>query len=135
MSLPPPRRGWPVLLLVLLALPALPVPAAESPAAEIRWLMDHVAESGLVFLRNGEEHDASEAAAHMARKYRYFEDEIESAEAFIARAASRSLLSDRPYLVVLPDGSRRPTADWLREALARHRLDVAGEVHRAEGRS
>ena len=42
---------------------------ARTPAAEIDALIDRVAHAeGVIFIRNGSEHTAAEAAAHLQRK-------------------------------------------------------------------
>ena len=85
--------------------------------AEVEHLVAFIADSDCAMRRNGRAHDAAEAAAHVRRKYGHFRDEIASTEDFIARAATRSLLSGRPYTVLCPGRAERPAADWLREEL------------------
>lgn len=111
------------LLLTLLFTSAAAMAAERSAEtqAEIDFLLSHVRTSGLVFLRNGEDHDAEEAYEHMMTKYRHFDRKIDSAEAFIEHSATRSLLSGRPYRVRLPDGSEREAGPYLLERLAQFR--------------
>lgn len=103
--------------LLLAAAVARGEPAAAVEAT-IRHLIGHVADSGLTFIRNGNRHTAADAAAHIERKYRHFRDEIGTAEEFIDRCATQSLVSGRPYLVIDRDGETQRTADWLRAELA-----------------
>jgi hypothetical protein len=112
--------------------------AAASPArsaetqAEIDFLLALVAGSDCVFIRNGDEHDGEEAAAHMRRKYEHFDDEIVTTDDFIDKAATRSLISRRAYEVRLPDGTQMETARWLREELAAFRARRDGPTEARE---
>ena len=109
--------------ILLLALPPVAARAAAEPDldATIAYLLDRVLTSDLVFIRNGKDHDGAEAAEHMRRKYEHFRDDIATANDFIRLAASKSLLSRKPYLVRLKDGSTVPTRTWLEEALRAYR--------------
>ena len=108
------------------ATPVVSTPHDEDVAAVIEHLLTRIAESGLTFIRNGHEHTAAEAAAHIRRKYEHYRDEIETPEEFIDKAATKSELSGKPYLVKLPDGTTRRAADWLRDELAEYRDRAAG---------
>ncbi len=113
-------------LLLCIALAAAGMPAVQAgPQAlsleqTIGYLIEQVAASDRTFIRNASSYDGPQAAAHMTNKYRHFRDRIAGVDDFIELAASRSLLSGKPYLVVRADGSTQPTAQWLRELLARH---------------
>ena len=98
-----------------------PPPAVQ---AEIDFLLQRVADSGYVFIRNGSDHESVEAAGHMRRKYEHFEDEITTAEKFIELSATRSLITKRAYKVRFPDGEERETAKWLLGELADYREGV-----------
>ena len=116
----------PIIAALLLAA-AVPV-AAESHRspetnAEIEYLLARVTDSGYVFIRNGDEHDGAEAASHMRRKFDHFDDEIETAEDFIEKSATRSLLTRKAYEVRFPDGTRAETAAWLLGELAAYRAE------------
>lgn len=91
--------------------------ALADSRAEIAALIDAVRVSPCQFLRNGDPHNGIEAADHIAAKYRHFEDEIASAEDFIDRAASRSLISGKPYEIACPGQPVVAAADWLRARL------------------
>lgn len=56
----------------------------------------------------------------MRRKYEHFADRIRSPEEFIELAATRSILSGKPYTVRSEDGEI-PTAEWLLTLLAEYR--------------
>ena len=102
-------------------------PAAEqAPArtqAEVRQLLDFVAASGCQFNRNGEWHDAKAARAHLERKYEYLRDRnmAPDAEAFIARAATESSFSGKPYQARCGNAQPIPSAQWLTTELKRLR--------------
>jgi hypothetical protein len=91
--------------------------ARADSAAEIAALIAAVRNSPCQFLRNGDPHGGAEAAEHIAAKYRHFEDEIASAEDFIDRAATRSILSGKPYEIACPGQPVVRAADWLRARL------------------
>ncbi len=103
--------------LVALVLTLSAKSAVADSAAEIAALIDAVRQSPCQFIRNGDPHGGAEAADHIAAKYRHFQDEIASAEDFIDRAASRSLLSGNPYEIACPGKPVMTAADWLRERL------------------
>jgi len=101
--------------------PAPAPPRGEDVAAVVEYLLARIGESGLTFIRNGSEHTAAEAAAHIRGKYEHFKKDIKTPEDFIDKAASKSILSGKPYLVKMPDGTTRLAADWLRGLLAEYR--------------
>ena len=79
-------------------------------------------------MRNGREHDSAEAVEHIRRKYRHFDDEIDSAESFIEYSATRSTMSGKPYSIRCPGEAEQPSASWLLEELARYRRQRAAEA-------
>ncbi|MEN8763156.1 MAG: DUF5329 family protein [Thiogranum sp.] len=85
-------------------------------------LIDHVAGSGLTFIRNNDRYTSAEAAEHMNKKYRHFREDIKTAEDFIERCASRSLLSGKPYFVINAQGEQVRTSEWLLAELADYRV-------------
>jgi hypothetical protein len=85
-------------------------------------LIGHVSESGLTFIRNNDRYTSVEAAEHMNKKYRHFREDIKTAEDFIERCASRSLLSGKPYLVINEQGEQVRTSEWLLAELADYRV-------------
>ncbi|HWB74382.1 MAG TPA: DUF5329 domain-containing protein [Nannocystaceae bacterium] len=92
--------------------------AAVDERARIEKLIDAVAKSGIVFIRNGSEHSASEAADHLRTKWSRAGDRVKTADDFIEALGSRSSQSGEPYRVRLPDGTERDSGPWLRELLA-----------------
>ena len=106
--------------LLLLSLSALAdVPPEQQ--AEVEHLIDTLANSECVMIRNGKAHDGEEAADHVRRKYEHFRDEIDSTEDFIAYSATRSLISGRAYQVQCPGEDPQPSAEWLLAELEDYR--------------
>ena len=86
--------------------------------AEVEHLIAYLATSHCVMIRNGKRHDGEEAAQHVRRKYEYFREKITSTEDFIARSATKSTMSGRPYEVQCPGEEPLSSADWLLAELA-----------------
>ncbi len=103
---------------------AAPTPRTK---AEIAGLMDALAHSGCRFQRNGDWHGATEARAHLQRKYDYLlrKDKVDTAEQFIERAASRSSMSGRAYRVQC-NGKEQDAASWFNGQLKRLRNSGVG---------
>jgi ribonucleotide monophosphatase NagD (HAD superfamily) len=67
---------------------------------KINHLLQYIATlKQAVFIRNGSEHSATEAAAHLEKKWKQAKSEVITAEDFIQKIASRSSMSGKPYLV------------------------------------
>jgi len=98
-----------------------PVAAAESLDQTINYLFDCVANSKATFIRNGSEHTPAEALDHIKAKYAHFKGDIKTPEDFIRLAASKSLLTGKPYLVRTPNGKEMQLDAWLTDALRAHR--------------
>ena len=115
-----------LLLCIPQAASAAPTPKAK---AEIAGLMDALANSGCRFQRNGSWHGATEARAHLQRKYDYLlkRDKVDTAEQFIERAASRSSMSGRAYRVQC-NGREQDAASWFNGQLKRLRSSGAGTM-------
>ncbi|MDY0977888.1 DUF5329 domain-containing protein [Massilia sp. CFBP9012] len=109
---------------VLAILPLLSL-AAPAPAArqEIAHLIGYLTASGCSFQRNGSWHDAAQAAKHLQRKYDYLlkRDLVASSEDFVARAATESSLSGKPYQVRCGGNAPVASAAWLKAELAKYR--------------
>jgi hypothetical protein len=113
------------LLLALILVPAFAAAAEPSPATkqEIDHLMTYLKGSGCQFNRNGSWYGPTEAVDHLNQKYRYLvgKDLVSSAEDFIARAASESSFSGKPYLVKCGASAPEQSGVWLRAELAKYR--------------
>ncbi|MCD6060617.1 MAG: hypothetical protein K0S16_928 [Moraxellaceae bacterium] len=96
-----------------------------SPAgrAEVAHLFAHLQQSGCQFNRNGSWYAAGEAVAHLQKKFDYLQKKklVASAEDFIARAASESSVSGKPYLVKCGATAAVPSGAWFRAALEKYR--------------
>lgn len=108
------------LLVMILLMAASPARAAEHYDAEVQYLLDYVARSGCVFVRNGSEHDAADAADHLRLKYRRGGKYVGSAEHFIDRLATESSWTGKPYTVTC-DGVTHLSGEWLHQALDAYR--------------
>jgi Family of unknown function (DUF5329) len=95
--------------------------AAESLDQTIHFLLDHIAKSEAVFIRNGGTYTPPEAVEHIKTKYAHFQSQIKTPEDFIRLAASKSLLSGKLYTVRPRGGKEQPMSEWLTEALKEHR--------------
>lgn len=106
-----------------------PVAAFADPSSEVLGEIDYlialIRTSPCVFIRNGEDYDGPAAADHIREKFDYFRDRIDTAEDFIARAASKSELSGRPYQVRCPGQETLAAADWLQAELRAHRAKTS----------
>lgn len=71
----------------------------------------------MTFMRNGDEHNAADAAKHMKAKFDHFKDEIVTAEDFIDRCASRSEMTGKAYQVKMPNGAVRDANEFLNAEL------------------
>jgi hypothetical protein len=105
---------------MLLTLASLAL-AAESLDQTISYLLDYTDNSKATFVRNGTSHSPAEAVNHIKAKYEHFKDQIKTPEDFIRLCASKSLLSGKPYLVRLSDGTEIRLDAWLTKALEAHR--------------
>lgn len=115
--------GW-VAIVVLIAL-AFGASADEQDEREVAYLIDFVAHSGAVFVRNGSEHNAQNAADHLAMKYQRAGRYAKTAEDFIDHLASKSSIKRKPYYIILADGTELTSHDWLYSALNDYRAQQA----------
>jgi Family of unknown function (DUF5329) len=120
--------------LLAVALGALATPAAAAgngtaaSPAEIEFLLQAIERSGCDFYRNGSWHTASDARAHLARKYDAVQRQhpMRSADAFIEAIATRSSSTGEPYRVRCPGEPIVDSGAWFRQALASRRQGGAG---------
>lgn len=112
-----------LVMLAGLALAALSNVAEAAPSAaaqrEISGLMQALEHSGCRFQRNGSWYGATEARAHLQRKYDYLlkRDMADTAEQFIDRAASQSSISGRAYRVACPGVAEQDASAWFQQQL------------------
>ena len=87
---------------------------ATSEKAKIEALITRL--GGLTdatFIRNGSDYDSLTAAKFLRGKWQAHEKEIKTASDFIAKAATRSSTSGKPYLIRLKGAAAVPCADYL----------------------
>ncbi|MFN3302624.1 MAG: DUF5329 domain-containing protein [Roseateles sp.] len=103
--------------LLLLTLTSLANAAPLPPAAraEVDALLTRLQSSGCEFNRNGSWYSGTEAKGHLLKKLDYLEgkDMVKTAEQFIARGASGSSMSGKPYLVRCAGQAPVESAQWL----------------------
>jgi len=92
-----------------------------SAQQEIDHLLQFVQHTPCQYERNGSRHTGQEAVEHITKKYRYFEEDIESAEDFIELSATKSTLSGRHYQVHCPNQASQTSKSWLLSELDKYR--------------
>ena len=81
---------------------------------KIEALLKTIETADIVFIRNGEEYTAAEAAAHLRKKYDSAKDRITTREQFVEEIASASSMTGEPYKVKLKDGLVMTVREWIR---------------------
>lgn len=91
--------------------------------ARIEFLLQTIEQSNATFIRNGSEYNAHEAADHLRQKLDMAiggssdeEKDSFTAELFIEKIASKSMLSGKPYYIRL-NGQTFQAGPWLLEKL------------------
>ena len=96
-------------------------PLSAAPSAREKQRIDAliaaVEKSGLIFIRNGSEHSAADAASHMRLKFNNAGNRISTAEQFIDYLASKSSITGSPYFLKFPDGRTEKAGIWLHRKL------------------
>jgi hypothetical protein len=103
-------------ILLALSLVALDAYARESiEDQKIEFLISAVAElPDAVFIRNGSEYSARQAADHMRLKLRRAGDRVKTVDDFIVYCATGSSVSGQPYTIKFHDGRVVRSEDFLR---------------------
>lgn len=101
---------------------AVTINAKTSAKKDINQLIDTIKNSGYIFIRNGTEYSSSQAAAHIRKKYEYYEKEIKTVQDFIDKCASSSSITGRPYIVKKPDGTTENVREWLMRIFKQKKL-------------
>ena len=117
------KRFVATLIISSLMLKNLSGKGADSTEREVRLLIDAIAASHCDFNRNGRQHTAEEAAAHLELKYARAGKHIDSADEFITQLASSSSFTGKPYLMNC-EGGTLPAGDWMIEALEQIRANT-----------
>lgn len=94
----------------------------DTTQAEISHLLGYIGHSECEFIRNGKSYDSEEGLKHINKKYKHFKNKIKTAEDFVKRSATGSLISGKPYFVICAGmATQKKSADWLHEELIRFR--------------
>lgn len=104
-----------VALLAFAAAPSLTSGEITAPEkAKIEALLAHVGKlEGATFIRNGKEYDPKTAAKFLRGKWEANEKEILTTNDFIAKAATKSSTSGKPYMIRPKGAPETPCADYL----------------------
>lgn len=105
-----------------MAADSAPLPLEARPALtepeKIERLIQYIGQlQGAVFIRNGTEHTAPDAAEHLRLKLKKAGNRIKTAGEFIELCATRSSRSGEVYRIKFADGTTRPAGEVLREHL------------------
>jgi hypothetical protein len=65
------------------------------------------------FIRNGKAYSPAKGESHLRRKLKSAKNRLNTAEEFIAQAASSSSISGEPYLIRLSDGTEVLARDYF----------------------
>ncbi len=95
--------------------------AEASYRIEINHLLNYVKNTKCLYERNGDQHNGVDAYKHISKKYKYFEDDIQSAEDFIRLSATQSSISGKKYYIICPNKNRVESSKWLLKELDRYR--------------
>lgn len=110
------------------ALQAAPPPAVAQ--TEINYLLGFIDGSGCEFYRNGSWYDSKRAQAHLRDKFNTLVGmgRIGSAEDFVEKAATKSYLSGRAYMVRCAGTPAVSSNRYLLEVLAQFRKCAAANA-------
>lgn len=109
-------------LLALVCFPQVGRSAGQplSESQKIESLIRHVEQlKNARFVRNGREYDAATAGKFLRGKWDANKRQVATARDFIAKIASKSSTSGRPYLVRFADGREVRSGDYLTAQLQR----------------
>jgi hypothetical protein len=112
-----------LLVLACALLVASTAAAAKTPPAEARKIEALIAaveaHPDAVFIRNGSEHGAAQAADHLRLKWRNAGNRIGTARDFIRYCATQSSLTGRKYRIRFKDGRDMDSAVFFEAELKR----------------
>lgn len=80
---------------------------------KIEKLIEIVATSDVIFIRNGSEYPADEAADHLRTKWNNARAEVKTLDDFIEHIASYSSTSGEAYQIKLSDGTTISANEWM----------------------
>jgi len=98
---------------------------APSTQQEIQYLLKALESSDCKFNRNGSWYGATEASAHLQKKYKYLADHnyISTTESFIDIGASKSSASGKAYEVKCGDSKPVESKQWFTNTLKTYRTE------------
>lgn len=97
---------------------AMAADADSGGDAKINSLISHVESlNGATFIRNGKEYTSANAAKFLRGKWDANRKDVKTPEDFIAKVATKSSTTGKPYLIRFKDGKETPCADYLRTRL------------------
>lgn len=98
---------------------------APSTEQEIQYLFKALESSDCKFNRNGSWYSATEASAHLQKKYKYLADHhyISTTESFIESGASKSSASGKAYKVKCGDSKPVESKQWFINTLKTYRTE------------
>jgi hypothetical protein len=103
-----PRKVFFQFFVSFLALSCLSVPVyalSDAEEARIEAFFSALSErTDVAFIRNGKEYTTAKAISHLQTKLSRTRKSLFSAEEFIAKVASSSSVSGKPYYIKLPSG-------------------------------
>jgi hypothetical protein len=106
------------MLKYLVFLFATVVGAAAAPVDEIEALLAYIGGlEGASFIRNGDAHSPTDAAAHLRLKWTNQKKQIVTAEDFIRLCGTKSSVSGKPYVIRFSDGREEEAAQVLLKQL------------------
>ena len=88
--------------------------------ADIKFMIQAVAESGLSFKLNTEPKSAADVSEWLLERWQNAKDPIYSAESLLARTTGFSLVDQMTNRVVFKDGTEQGLTTWLQIQLAQH---------------
>jgi hypothetical protein len=96
---------------------------AKTPLSEtqkIEFLITSIENlKGAVFIRNGSEYSAEQAAHHLRMKWDSAGSKVKTAQDFIERCASKSSMSGEKYQIRFANGKIEYSQDYFNEQLAK----------------
>lgn len=94
---------------------AAPVPMSERQ--KIDFLLDELAKSDVIFIRNGQGMTGAAAKVHLSNKMRSWTKPIITVDDFITNIATNSSQTGKPYEMKNAAGVQVKAADWFHKKL------------------
>jgi hypothetical protein len=111
--------------------------SAKAPLSEtqkIEALIDSIQSlKGAVFIRNGSEYSADQAAHHLRMKWDKAGSRVKTAEDFIEKCASKSSMSGEKYQIRFSNGKTEYSEDFFHEQLRKMSAPAVSSATPAKG--